>query len=540
MVELRHRINEITLPPVPAPSAPFSACALAAENAALKTQLEGLGDQLESLKRQIEWFKRQLFGAKSEKRLDVTLSAQADLLAALAVPVEAIPPAPVETITYARRKKQRDADTVTDSGLRFDASVPVETIARPDPADIPEDQRVVIGEKVTHRLAQRPGSYVVLRYVRRVIKHRDQQTIHCAPAPAAVLESSVADVSLLAGLLTDKFVYHLPLYRQHQRLADAGIALSRGSLTQWTQRTIDLLRPIVEAQSRHVLHSKVLAMDETPIKAGLHKPGKMRQAYLWPIYGEGDEIVFRYAPTREHHHVKRFLGDTFTGTLLSDGYEAYSAYAKQHRKVTHAACWSHTRRHFEQAKDADPKATEEALTLIGALYRHEALIRDKQLEGDAKRQYRLAYSEPIVQAFWSWCENQCRRSDRVPSHPLVKALKYARARVEALKVFLADPDVPIDTNHLERALRPVPMGRRNWLFCWTEIGAEQVAIIQSLLVTCRLQGVNAYTYLVDVLQRVDQHPASRVMELTPREWKTRFAHQPLRSDLDYERNNAAV
>ena len=178
--------------------------------------------------------------------------------------------------------------------------------------------------------------------------------------------------------------------------------------------------------------------------------------------------------------------------------------------------------------------------MIGALYRHEALIREKQLEGQAKHQYRLDHSEPIVTAFWGWCETQCRRSDLTPRHPLVKALKYARTRTEELKTFLADPDVPIDTNHLERALRPVPMGRRNWLFCWSEIGAEHVAIIQSLLVTCRLQGVNAHAYLVDVLQRVGQHPASRVIELTPREWKVRFADNSLRSDLECRGNYAAV
>ena len=120
----------------------------------------------------------------------------------------------------------------------------------------------------------------------------------------------------------------------------------------------------------------------------------------------------------------------------------------------------------------------------------------------------------------------------MPSNPLTKALKYALARVDSLKVFLGDPDVPIDTNHLERALRPIPMGRKNYLFCWTELGATQVGIIQSLLVTCKLQGINPYTYLVDVLQRISQHPASQVIELTPRVWKEKFAGDPLLSDLE--------
>ena len=137
----------------------------------------------------------------------------------------------------------------------------------------------------------------------------------------------------------------------------------------------------------------------------------------------------------------------------------------------------------------------------------------------------------MVDAFFSWCHEQRQRIDLVNSNPLSKALAYAMKREHALKVFLSDPDVPPDTNHLERALRVIPMGRRNWLFSWTEVGAEQVGIIQSLLVTCKLHDVNPYDYLVDVLQRVGSHPASRVEELTPRVWKEHFADNPLRSDL---------
>ena len=138
----------------------------------------------------------------------------------------------------------------------------------------------------------------------------------------------------------------------------------------------------------------------------------------------------------------------------------------------------------------------------------------------------------MVKAFWAWCDSQCQRHDLLPSNPLSKALKYAMTRVDSLRVFLSDPDVPIDTNHLERALRPIPMGRRSWLFCWTELGAKQVGIIQSLLVTCKLQGINPYTWLVDVLQRISQHPASQAIELTPRVWKEKFADKILKSDLD--------
>ena len=501
------------------------------ENAQLSADLATLNAEHHAVKEQLEWFKRQLFGSKSEKRLEVDPAVQGNLLGALDVTAPPLRPAPTETISYQRRKKSRDG-ALNDTGLRFAEDVPREIIAVKDPEieAIPAERRELIDHKITYRLAKRPGSYVILEYTRPVYKVLDDLSIVTTPAPANVLDKSVADVSFLAGMLIDKFSYHLPLYRQHQRLLQAGIRVSRSSLTNWAGRAIDLLAPIVDAQHRNLLQGRVLAMDETPIKAGREKKGKMRQAYFWPMYGEDDEIVFGYAPTREHLHVPRLLG-AFRGTLVSDGYAAYTAFARQTEGVIHAGCWSHCRRGFERAREIEPAASAEALALIGALYRHEQIIRDRQLGGEKKLAYRTEHSEPIMQAFWSWCDRQCHRPGLLPSNPLAKALNYAKERHASLQVFLSDPDVPIDTNHLERGLRPIPMGKKNWLFAWTEIGAERIGLIQSLLVTCRLHGVDPYTYLIDVLQRVSEHPATRVIELTPRVWKSKFSHNPMKSDL---------
>ena len=498
-----------------------------------KTALEQLQGQYDALKYELDWFKRQLFGQKSEKRLDLDDEVQLNLLAGLGVDK---PPSrdevPSETVSYTRRAKVRDA-AVTQSGLRFGPEVPVKTIEVRDPAieAIPQAEREVIGEKVSYRLAQQPGSYVVLKYVRPVVKRRDTQAILTAPAPANVLERSAADVSFLAAMLVDKFCWHLPVYRQHQRLLDAGITLSRSTLIHWASRAIDLLAPITEAQSAHVLASPVLAMDETSLKAGREAKGKMRTGWLWPVYGDAHEVVFHYARSRAHRHVHAFLGE-YCGTLLSDGYDGYSAYAAQRPgEVTHALCWSHTRRHFERAKDSEPEAVAEALALIGAMYAHEKQIRADGITGEDKRAYRQTHTRPVVGTFWRWCREQCHRPELLPKSPLAKALNYAQERRTGLEVFLDDPAVAIDTNHLERALRPIPLGKRNWLFASSEVGAQRVGIIQSLLVTCRLHGVDAYTYLTDVLQRISVHPAHRAIELTPRMWKSRFADDPLRSDL---------
>jgi hypothetical protein len=196
--------------------------------------------------------------------------------------------------------------------------------------------------------------------------------------------------------------------------------------------------------------------------------------------------------------------------------------AETWRKLVHA------RRHFESALESEPAGVEQALTQIQALYAVEQHIRDQNLTGEAKQLYRLTHSKPKLEVFFDWVERQFERQSFTPTHPFIQALVYAKTRRLGLEVFVTDPDVPIDTNHLERALRVIPMGRKSWLF-WTELGAKQVGIIQSLIVTCRLHGIDPYTYLIDVLQRVSQHPASRVAELTPRLWKTLFADHPLRS-----------
>jgi len=398
-------------------------------------------------------------------------------------------------------------------------------------ADLPPEAYEVIGEKVTYRLAQRPGAYVILKYIRPVIKRKESEALSCPPAPPAVFEKSFADVSLLAGLLIDKFAYHLPLYRQHQRLLRAGIRLSRGTLTQWVQRAAELLEPIYHALLSSILLSQVLAMDETPLKAGRHGKGKLHTGYFWPIYGDQEEIAFPFAASRAQSVVREALGK-FCGVLLTDGYIVYDRFAQTVNRLVHAQCWSHTRRHFVDAERAEPQFVAEALDRIGAFYKEEAYIRTHGLEADAKLAHRGEHTKPLVEAFFLWLKQTLITQVLLPSNPFTQAARYALEREAALKVFLAYPNVPMDTNHLERESRAIALGRRNWLFCWTEVGARHVGVIQSLLASCRLQGVDPYAYLVDVLQRVDTHPAFEVQLLTPRLWKQHFAEHPLRSDLD--------
>ncbi len=486
-----------------------------------------LAARVEELTRHLEWFKQQVFGSKSERRLVESDSLQR------ALGEWGQDPAAGSEVTIAEhqrrgRRDRRNDESVDPETLRFDDSVPVEEI-RIDPPELDDDHEVV-SEKVTYRLAQKPASYVVLKTVRPVVKRKDG-TLVSAPAPAGVLGKSIADASLLACMVIDKFLYHLPLYRQHQRMSAAGIRLARSTLTGVIHRTGDLLEPIVEAQFASITSGGVLAMDETPIRAGRKAKGKMKTGYFWPIYGDRDEIVFPFSPSRSGALISELL-DGYRGVLLTDGYEPYARYAARVNEIVHAQCWSHARRHFLKAEDVEPELTDTALDYIRQLYEAEAQLKPRLQESEKVLEKRARYSKPIVDEFFDWLTTTLEQRVLLPRNPFTEAAGYALDREKALRVFLQYPDVPIDTNQLEREIRPIALGRKNWMFCWTEIGARYVGIFQSLLRTCRLQGVDPYVYLVDVLQRVERHPASDVAALTPRLWKERFADEPLRSLID--------
>jgi hypothetical protein len=312
-----------------------------------------------------------------------------------------------------------------------------------------------------------------------------------------------------------------------------GIEVSRAWLTQLIHQCGDLLEPIFDAQLDSIRESRVKIIDETPVKAGRKEKGKMRQAYYWPVMGELDEIAFLYFQSREHRHVFEILGADPKGgsVIVSDGYGAYKAYAEK-TNTLNAQCWAHTRREFLKAEDEEPQKSETVLGMIRELYANEATIKKRKLQGKAKRFYRLEHSKPLVDTFFAWVDDERASGALLPSSPLSKALNYAHARQLGLEIFLSDPDVPIDTNEMERALRVIPMGRKNWLFNWTEVGAKYVGIFQSLIVTCRMHGIDPYVYLVDVLQRGAVHPAKDIKMLIPRLWKMHFADNPMRSDLD--------
>lgn len=532
--DLTRRLGDGTLPPPEAEEALRSLIGLSGRLAALhadlaetiaaqEARIAELAAQLGALTAQIARLQRDLYGSRSERNKAGEDGADGK---------EGSEAGDKRPGGKPGRSKDR-GDSVNGTGLRFNEKAPVIDIpvTPPEIEGLPEDGYEVISERVHCRVAALDWRHVVIRYRHLKVKIRETGALVGAPARESVFKNSCADVSFIAGMLIDKFQWHQPLYRQHQMLAAGGITVNRGSLSQWANRAVGLLKPVHDAQWRSVLESAVIQMDETPIRAGLHpgKPGSMKKGYFWPMLGDRGEVVFPFATSRRHEHAAEFLG-AYSGTLVSDGYGAYEAYvAARGGAVTQQGCWVHSRRNFWEQKENHPEMADEALKLIGAIYRVEEEIKGRsRAERLAARRTR---SRKAVDRFWDWCERTLEDPALTPKHPVRKAIAYAVERRATLEVFLGNPDVPPDTNQVENKLRGAKLGQRNWLFAWTEVGAEHTGIMNAMLATCWMQGVDARVWLTDVLLRIDSHPASRAGELTPRRWKELFAHDPMTSDV---------
>ena len=507
-------------------------------------QLAERDARIDNLQAQLDWFKQQLFGQKSERRPEISpdqLALFSALLGEGSAPADESVPVPAHT----RRKKQRSGDELNDKGLRFDPDVPIEeiTLSCKELQGPEAEQYEIIAWKESLRLGSVPGTSVVLRYRRPVIKRKDADhtEIKTVPAPDGPLGHAQVDVSFLASMLVDKFCYHTPLYRQHQKLADEGITIARSALDRWCHQSIALLTPIAEAVKAAILGGSHLKIDETPIKAGRGKKksdgrGTMKQGWFWPMLGEDGSIAFHFSPSRGKQALLDLIGEHYSGTLQSDGYDVYARFTAANESITHALCWSHTRRTFLKAEKSEPEAVGEILTMIRALYAIERELRETGADTEKILQTRIERSRPIVDRVFDWIKEQRHRPDLLPKSPFAKALNYAATREAGLRVFLSDPIVDLDTNDLERALRVIPMGKKNWLFAMSEVGAEHVATIQTLLASCRAHGTNPHDYLVDVLQRIDVHPAKDIGDLTPARWKEKFAENRMISMLAIARS----
>jgi transposase len=375
-----------------------------------------------------------------------------------------------------------------------------------------------LGEDVAEQLEYVPASFRVIRHMRPKFACVCCDHISQGPAPSRPIERGLAGPGLLAHVLISKFADHIPLYRQSVMYAREGVELDRSLLAKWVGHAATLLQPLVETLRRHVMSATKLHADDTPVPVLAPGNGKTKTGRLW-VYLRDDRasadktppaVWFAYTPDRKGIHPQQHL-ESFNGTLQADAYGGYRAIYETGR-VTEAACWAHARRQFYELHAARPNALNtEALERIGVLYRIEETIQGKP--PDDRRAHRQEHARPLLDRFHAWLtttlETLSRKSDTS------QAILYALNRWEALTRYCDDGQLEIDNLPVERALRGVAIGRRNYLFAGADSGGERAAAIYSLVGTAKLNGIDPEAYLRYVLARIADHAINRVEELLP-------------------------
>ena len=511
--------------------------ALQAENAKISATLRAHDQLIQTLRLRIAKLKKQVFGQSSEKierEIEQLELALEDLLIATAesdIPVtddgqgDDAPEtsAPDEGGDRPSRRRPRVSDSTPRERQELDPGSCC--------PDCGGDLRLV-GEDVSEMLDLIAAQLKVVQIAWLKKSCRRCERMVQVPAPSRPISGSIAGAGLLAHILVSKFDDHLPLYRQHEIFARMGADIPDSTLVDWCGRAMNVLAPLIERIEADVMASDLLHADDTPIRvldrAGRDKGlGKgVKKGRIWayvrdqrPWSGVSPPgAVYAFAPDWREEHVHRHLANT-RGILQADGYKGYAKLYEPGPdgvpRLREAACWAHLRRDFHDEWDKTKSViAREALDRIGALYDIEREVNGCPAE--IRLAVRQKHSAPKVEAFFAWSEQQL---SRIPGKgDLAKAFRYGMSRRDAFSLFLSDGRVGIDNNPAERALRPIGVGRRNWLFAGADTGAETLARAMTIVETAKMNGLDPQAYLTDILTRIHDHKINRLDDLLPWNW----------------------
>jgi transposase len=508
--------------------------ALQAENARMSATIRAHDQLIQVLRLRIAKLKKQAFGKSSEKverEIEQLELALEDLLIAAAegdtTPSAEDKAAPATPTGETAERKPRRRPRVSESTPRERRELDPGTCC----PDCGGDLRPV-GEDVSEILDMVVAQLKVLEIARLKKSCRRCEKMVQEPAPSRPIPGSMASAALLAYILVSKFDDHLPLYRLAEIFARMGADIPDSTLVDWCGRAMKVLKPLIDRIDDEVMGSDLLHADDTPIRVldrslrdrGLGKGVKKGRIWTYvrdqrPWAGAAPPgAVYRFAPDWKEEHVREHL-QRAKGVLQADGYKGYAKLydpgpdgAVQLRE---AACWAHLRRDFHDVWTATgSRIAREALDRIGALYDIERSITGQP--ADVRRAVRQERSKPKVDAFRAWAEQQLTR---IPGKgDLARAFRYGLSRWPAFCLFLGDGRVAIDNNPAERALRPIGIGRKNWLFAGADTGAETLARAMTIIETAKMNGLDPQAYLADVLDRINDHKINRLDELLPWNW----------------------
>lgn len=480
-----------------------------------KEKYDKLLSENEYLKQQLNELKRLIFGSKSERFIPRD-EAQLDLFDN---PEEAVPEKQVEEITYKREKTAKEKKQAVRAKLP--SHLPrVEEIVEPE---IVEEGSKKIGEEITEILEYNPAKIFVRKIVRPKYAKPQNDGVVIAELPSLPIPKGNAGASMLAHLSVSKFVDHLPFYRQIQIFKRQNLILSDSTLNGWFNATSDLLSPLYDVLKKQVLQSDYIQADESPIGVqDSHKKGSLHTGYQWVYRAPVERLVlFKYHPSRERKAPEQML-KYFFGTLQTDGYQVYKN-MKTKGNIKQLACMAHARRYFEKALDNDKTRAEYMLRQMQKLYEIERNSRERSIDFETRKRYRQLYAKPILEEIKVWLNENI--SHVLPKSAIGKAIAYTLKLWTQLEQYIDDGKFEIDNNLIENAIRPLALGRKNYLFAGSHKAAQRIAMFYSFFATCKINDVEPLAWLTDVLNRISEHKANKLYELLPQNWKQQSSPQ---------------
>jgi transposase len=464
--------------------------------------------KIQALTLELAHLKRLRYGVKSE----ALSSEQRDLFQETVETDQAAIEAETEhTAPTARRKRERAGRQALPPHLPR-----VEVRHEPDTRACGQcgQNLVQIGEDISEQLDVEPAKFTVIRHIRPQYACRACETITAALVPAAVIDGGMATPGLLAWVAVSKYADHLPLYRLEQIAARQDVPLARSTLAEWMGRIGVALQPLADRLAEWLRQEPVLHGDETPVEQLDPGSGKTKRAYLWAYRNNGlgagpPIVVFDYQTSRSGVHAGAFLGK-WRGSLMVDDYVGYKALFRS--GVTELGCWAHARRKFHELHAANQSPiAREALERIGQLYEIER--RGREMGCLERQALRRREARPVLDALFEWLWQT--RQKTAEGSGTAKAIDYSLKRWAALARYADSGEAPIDNNPVENAIRPIAIGKKNWLFAGSERAGKRAAAIQTLFGTARLNGLDPYTWLRDTLEKLPAWPYSRIDELLP-------------------------
>jgi transposase len=479
-----------------------------------RTDIENLSkddlvEKVIHLQHQVALLQKVVFGPRSE-RFKVTETPTNQL--SLAVTTEPVAEVEVKKTTV----KEHDRAKVKVEAKKHPGRTPLPSSLRREEIIIEPDEDVTgctrLADEVTEVLEVKAAEFYVKRYVRRkYVRKEEEEGIAIGKLPVRAIEKGIAGASVLAMLIIGKFMDHLPVYRQLAIFKRSGISLHYNTVLDWTNQGLEVLTPLYELLKRKILSCIYLQADETSIKVlDSEKNGSSHQGYLW-VYRDVEHnlVLFEYQRGRNKDAPAAMLKD-FKGYLQTDGYAAYDQFAKR-PQITTLCCMAHARRYFVEADSNDKERSVYALKAFHDIYKLEREMKD--LACEQRQKLRQKVIAPKLEALHEWMVKEYQTV--TPGSPIGKAFAYSLKRWKELTVFITDGRLEIDNNRIENEIRPVALGRKNFLFAGSHESAQRIAMIYSLLASCRINGIEPMQWLTHVMEELPKRPVNNIEDLLP-------------------------